>query len=283
LLASEALRDDLAPVDPLAAAVRVWGAAAGLAFVALAFVPASLAGVPGSHAGHTSAHVGLGVTAIAISALPLRYAWRAAVLLFVAVACGLLGIAGRGPSSALASITGEWGLLHLLAGLGLPAALLFRARYRAFAGARIVLLAALALTLPYAGYAAYAVATGPSLVVQIVSAAAVLVVLLSLLGFMGAETTGGGNAMAILQIVAVTSQLTASMVAHVDLARQPLWGLGALGSVAAFSAAIIIGSLGLFQLLAWRFGPQARAVDTSTRYPAERTRKHSVVDWLTRG
>jgi hypothetical protein len=283
LLASEALRDDLAPVDPLARAARIWGTLAGLAFGALAFLPASLAGVPGSHAGHTSFHLGLAVTTVAVSLLPLRYAWRAAVLVFVAVACGLLGIAGRGPAAALAAITGEWGLLHLLAGTALPAALLFRARYRAFRGARIILLTALVLTLPYAAYAAFAVASGGAIAVQIVSAAAVLVVLLSLLGFMGAETTGGGNAMAILQILAVSAQLLAALVATVDLGRQPLWGAGALGSVLAFSAASLLGSLGAFQLLSWQYGPQARSVDTSARLPAERPRKHSMVDWLTRG
>lgn len=283
VLASEALRDDLAPVDPLAGTARIWAALAGLAFLALAFAPASLAGVPGSHPGHTTAHVVFGVAALAAGALPLRYAWRALVLVFVAVAVGLLGIAGLGPGAAVSFVPGEWGLLHLLAGIALPAALLFRARYRAFRGARVILLAALLLTLPYAGYAGYAVASGPTLVVRIVSAAAILVVLLSLLGFMGAETTGGGNAMATLQLVAVSTQLVASLAAAVKLAGQPLFGLGAVGSVAAFGVATTIGALGVFQLLAWRLGPQARSVDTSVRLPTERPRKHSMVDWLTRG
>ena len=49
----------------------------------------------------------------------------------------LLGAVGERPQRGNHLLVGR--LLHLLAGVSLPAALLFRARYRAFAGARVVL------------------------------------------------------------------------------------------------------------------------------------------------
>lgn len=281
LLASEVLKDDIAPVEPLARSVKYWGAATAILFLALGFSPAATTGLGGAPSDSATAHWALGGLCLAASVIPLRYWWRAAALLLLSVVGGLLGVTGRGPAGAVADGAGEWGLLHLLACVALPAALLFRARYRAFPGARFLLAAALVLTVPFAIYAVMRLLHA-GLPVQLVSAVALGVVLLSLLGFMGSETTGAGDVMAAGLIIAITGQIGAEAIASVGgglAVRGVLWSLA---SITAFAAAAAVGSIGLFQLLAWRLGPLARAVDTRTRPPAERPRKHSVADWLTR-
>ena len=101
----------------------------------------------------------------------------------------------------------SWALARLAAAIALPAALLFRARYRAYAGARVFLGAAIVLSLlPTAAHAVMALFVPASLAT--VGAVAVLAILAgSLAGFMGAETTGAGTYLAPAAVVLLAADL----------------------------------------------------------------------------
>jgi len=203
-------------------------------------------------------------------------------MVVLAVCCGLLGIAGIGPAGEIAQATGEWGILHLLAVVGLPAALLFRARYRAYGGARLVLLAALLMALPFAVYCGVSLAQSSHLVLQIASGVALGTICLSLVGFMGSETTGAGSTMATAVTFAVTGQLVTEAIVLYAPGYPLMPIVWAIASNSAFFGTAIIGSLGLFQLLAWRLGPHARTIDIRRPLVADRPRIQSISDWFSR-
>ena len=282
LLASEVLKDDLAPVAPWAAEARLWSAAWGVVFAALGLAPTPGIGATGSSG--LGPHAVLGGVLLLFAAVPLGrpgYAARAVVMVLVAAACGLLGIAGLGPARALSIATGGWGVIHLVTLTALPAALLFRARYRAYQRARRILASALLLAIPYVVYALWLLAGDVHLAVKITCGLALLAICLSLLGFMGSETTGGGKTMASGLIVAVTVEVGAQTVVQLP-APSSVGGVAwALASVGCVAGAGVLGAVGLFQIWAWRLGPEARSIDV--RGPREdRTRLPSLVDWFTR-
>jgi hypothetical protein len=149
--------------------------------------------------------------------------------------------------------------LHYLAGAGLPAALLFRARYRAYPGARRILTLAILLSLPFAAWCVLRITAGP-LSVQITSAVALVAVATTPVGFMGAETTVSGEWIAAAVIGAIAAQL----VAETLLLITPTLGIGLLspsGTALGFAASCILGGIGVFQLLARRHWSEARAID----------------------
>ncbi len=253
MLASEALKDELAPVEPLRAQARAWCVAAGAVFAALGFAPRW------TPAGKPVVELCAGAAAVAVGLAPMSYRLRAALMVSVAAAVGLLGVLGVGPASAMAYSVGEWGLLHMIAVAALPAALLFRSRYRAYAGARAILAAALALALPLLSYCALAI-DGAPLAVQITSALAIVAVGFSLVGFMGSETTVAGDYLAGAIIAAVVAQVGAVTVGKLQPANPQVW-ISMLASAASFGGAAAVSAIGLFQLLAGRHWERARQVD----------------------
>jgi len=297
LLASEALMDDLAPQDPWAAASRVWTAVCGVSF-ALAGLARLLGHASGSVMFECFALAGL---ALLVAAAPLGYASRGSLMTLVGVGTALLGMAGVGPAAVLSNSVGFWSVLHLLTAVGLPAALMFRARYRAYAGARTILFTALATTLPFVSYCVVAISQGP-LASQISAAVALVMIGLSSVGFMGSDTTALGTWLAggvVVTVNAVLASETAVAVwgehalwaEHALQAEQgvlgpPLgsfWGsLWTSSSLLAFAGATLLGALGVFRLLAGQHWSQARSVDL--RKPTvERERLDSVGDtWSTR-
>jgi hypothetical protein len=283
VLASEALKDELAPIEPLRSAARVWCGAAAVWFGLMGFAPLW------HPQGKPAFELGTAVAALAVCAAPLRYGQRAAGMLVVAVVAGLLGVLGLGPASVTAYAVSEWGLLHLIAAAAVPAALVFRSRYRAYAGARAILAAALALALPLATYSALGIDDAP-LGVQITCGVTLLALGASLLGFMGSQTSVGGDYLAALLIVAVTAEIAALGAARlpglVESGSAAEW-VSMLGSAVSFGVAAALGAVGLFQVLAMRNWDRAREVNVHPKMsepPAGPPSQPSLSDtWSSRG
>src|SRR5690606_22247347 len=113
--------------------------------------------------------------------------------------------------AALRTSPGMWWLAHLAAATTLPAALMFRESYRALARARYVLGASLLLTVGFVVFGVLTFTTS-SLAVQIASVVALIAVVLSLLGFMGAQAPLAGSLLAALMLASVAGQLATVVV-----------------------------------------------------------------------
>jgi hypothetical protein len=256
ILASEALREEVAPLEPSQKPLRLW--LAGLATcMALSGLAVRLKLTTGSPEHEQIAYA---VAAIVFVALIVPYRVRGILVLIAGIATIGLGLFGRGPLSGVVvpnttSATVE--VSRVLAATVLPAALLFRARYRAYGGARIALIFGLVLAVPATVHAALVVASGP-LVARMTSGMTILAVLASCIGFMGAGTTGASTAWAVTVLVTF----------GIDISARGLWMDG--GKTAAFSqihaglafvAACSLVTIGLFKLLATTLARDARMVD----------------------
>jgi hypothetical protein len=267
ILASDMLREEVAPRAPARTTIRLWLGAFAAA-CALSAVAAHLGIGP-----HTSrVFEGSLVTACLAAvgaAVPAPYLVRAIVAVLAGTALLGLGSLDRGPLAPL----GHQGFAQALAALALatllPAALLFRARFRAFRPARIVLTAALLCALPAVVLAARSALDGSApLPVRLADGALAAAALTGLLGYMGAETSAGCDrwaalilALASVRIAVRAPQLLAAIT------EQPLpadandgtWGyvIAAIGMLAATT----IAAFGLFQILAIALGRRARTVD----------------------
>jgi len=277
LLASEALMEDLAPVEPWAREVRWWAGALAVLFALSGVMPYLHSGAEGSPV--LSFVVALATLAAALA--PVDYATRALALIGVGAVCGVLGMIGLGPAAVLGRSPGAWAILHLVTATGLPAALLFRARYRAYVGARYILVAALGATFPFVGYCLLMFGQDV-LAIQVASGIALASIALSLLGFMGSETTIAGNWVAGVVILTVASQIGVETIVELGPEALTLEIVWASGSVAAFAGASLLGAFGVFQVLAGRHWTDARDVDLRRAKP-ERPKLPSITDfWSTR-
>ena len=103
-----------------------------------------------------------------------------------------MGAASLGPMARLGD-DGTWRAVAMATmATALPAALLFRSRYRAFRAARVILGVALAASVPAIVFlAAAALDAGQSLGARGLAAAGVAGAAAATLGFMGPETSGG--------------------------------------------------------------------------------------------
>ncbi len=272
VLASDALRDDLAPVEPWRVAARAWLGLAGAMFILLDFLPGQ-----GRPEGLGSS-VAIGCLAIVAAAAPLSYAARATTLVTIGLAVGLGGIAGVGPARVVHVAVGYLATVHLLAATSLPAALLFRSRYRAYEGTRYFLVTGLGLALPFVGYN-LALFGRTTLGVQIVGGLAVMAIGLGLLGFMGAGTHISGHYIAGAIILAIATQL--GLQAFVGFPTDDWLAIcGRIGSLLAFAAGNVLGSLGAFQLLARRHWSEARSVDLRREHPGDQEKQSLGDSWL---
>lgn len=305
LLASQALMEDLAPVEPLGQRARILCVVAGLLFALFGALP--LAGVP--LAGHPALIPSLVVGAVTLFAAVARvtYRMRAVAMVVLGAIVAGLGIAGTGPAQGIAEGGIVWSLARFAAVALLPAAVLFRARYRAFDGARLLLGLAFVAALPYAIHAVIFL-LGPSFGFAQIGAILVLLLLVAgLPGFMGSETTAAGSYVAPAMIAAFALQAglqrlgalvpgsLSEVFAVVETIREdgevshaiPAASLtaGALLDAAvtavALAASALLSALGLFQILAWKFAPAARKIDIR-RTPAEATERPSIEEWSTR-
>jgi hypothetical protein len=274
LLASEALMEDLAPVEPLSRDARALCAAVGAAFVLFGSLP--LAGLLAGGPRAALPWLVTGGFALVASVTRVAYRQRAVAMVVLGMLSGVVALQGYGGVLVKADGGAPWGFARLVAAVALPAALFFRSRYRAYAGARVFLGAALALGAPFAIHTGYALmgdfglAQGAAVVVLLALAG-------SLIGFMGAETTGAGTALA---------PATVTLIA-IELALRGLESGSALAATAgaiAFGGAAGLASIGLFQILAWRFAADARRIDlhSSKREPESRRDRDPASDWSTR-
>jgi hypothetical protein len=261
ILASDILREEIAPLAPARAAVR--GLLLPLTVGMLVWGAASLGGVTSHPAFEASAaFVTAGAAGLA-ALLAGPYAARAVLATIAGLLPLVLGAIGEGPLALL----GAGGELPAGAGVVLvtllPAVLFFRAQYRAFAAARVMLGAALVLSGPAAFFLATGLLAGQApLLLRGVNGLTLLAISTSMAGFLGAETTGGCTAwaMLILGVGAVRSFVT-GWIGLAD-ARLTLSGeVLAVATALAVLAASAVASVGLYQLLAALFARQARMAD----------------------
>src|SRR5260221_12561466 len=209
VLASEALREDMAPLEPDRRVGRwvLGGVAVALGLLGIAM----RYGVGDPKTGTTPASFTLAAAgaAGALAGLPFSYLVRATAILALGTALMLLGAAASGPLAGLrigSSLPPE--LARLLALAVLPGALLFRARYRAYPKARVVLGLALIAAAPFAVSRGFVFASPrPSPAEEATAAADVAVILSGFFGFMGADTTGGGSVGASLWLGGLSSDI----------------------------------------------------------------------------
>ncbi|HEU4405242.1 MAG TPA: hypothetical protein VFS43_08125 [Polyangiaceae bacterium] len=271
ILASDVLKDEVAPLEPWAKTARWACAAAAALLLALTLGPlnASLASaLPFARPAGGAAALGFALSpgglafAVgfgAVALLPLPYGLRAIALSSLGVGLLLQGMATSG--GALhgvfsAPLEGPNGVAaRTVAAVCLPAALFFRAHYRAYRGARALLALAFLLALPFIVHAVSLTELGPPWV-RLSSASSLLAVAASLVGFMGAGTTALASAWALAMLAVLPLDLALRPVAMGGPLAAP-WLVG----VAVWALACGLSALGLFQMLASLLAKYAREVD----------------------
>jgi hypothetical protein len=277
VLASEALREDLAPEEPWVGVSRAWSVFGGLLLIASSTPTALLVLRHEAPLAAALPAAALGALAVFAGLLPLPYRVRALAMLMVCFAALGLTFFGAGPLVPLQRQLGEWWLAHVVTALLLPAALLFRERYRALPRARYLLAVAELLTLAFVGFCAIHI-MGQNLWAQVASGVAIVFVVLSWLGFMGAQVPVAGSLLAALLFGAVSVQLAAAVVGEPSSSNAEL--ADRIVAVVGFIAANALGTVGLAQLVAALSWDEARAIDFR-RQETERPREapSSSDDW----
>jgi hypothetical protein len=277
LLASEALMEDLAPLEPSRDVARFWCAALGVGFAALGALP--LVGLrPG---GTLTAGLSffLGGVALVAALTRVTYRQRAIAMLVLGLLVVLTGLGGTGPAAFIAHDAPGLGLARAFAATALPGALLFRAHYRAYAGARWLLGAAFVVALPFVALLAWRLATHEPDLSTAGSIVALVVTLVGLVGFMGKETTGAGTYVGLSVLVGLGAELFFSDLSYPG--TLDAWSsifMTALGST-AFVAATGLSALGLFQLLASRLSVDARRIDLHAATPEPVRARSNKSEW----
>lgn len=273
VLASEALKDELAPLEPGRGAARIVAACAAVVLLAVAglghlsLTPASLPFVPAAALG------GLGLL---IAVAPLSYATRAAAMVAIGAAATIASLGGLGV------VPIGWRLVRFVAGVALPAALLFRARYRAYPRARWILGVALTAAVP-AIVASALVLVGEAPLTAKVGAGLTLVATLgSLAGFMGAETTGAATFVGLALLGALSLDLGLSVFGTLGDATFAA-GVAAAAATLSFGAEATLAAVGAFGLLASRYAADARRIDLHQSSKEPPPPPPSSPDWTLRG
>jgi hypothetical protein len=254
VLASEALKEDIAPFEPGRGAGRL-----GIGGVAVALLLLGLAmrfgvGRGALAANASSVTFAAGGAGLAVAALPFSYPIRAGAAAALGIALIALGMDGIGPLSIVRSTPDA---LRFVALIALPGALLFRARYRAYRRARWVLVAALVAALPYAVDRARTVADASlPIALRAGAAADIFIILSGLFGFMGEYTTGGSSVWAALVIFVLSGNVA---LRQLEPARFPDAALLTHAGVAlAVACAATLVTIGFFHLLSARLARDAR-------------------------
>jgi hypothetical protein len=245
VLASEVLREDLAPHEPGAAMVRriALGCGIATAVVAVGTLGGSMAGI---------AVLLFGAAQVCAALLPVSYATRATLL----VACTTALLAGSTVAKVTVGADEHPGLVLPI--LVLATGLLFRSWHRASRHARWVVATGIALSAAWLGWsdgveAAFSVPHWQSWLLAVARLTLAPVLLLSLLAFMGETTTGGCAAWAgcalgwygaitLIEIVAAAWPVGASMPTLESL-QQGATAARLLGALAAPGLAVGIAQL----------------------------------------
>lgn len=268
ILASDILREEVAPRTPGRTMIRIWlGAFAGACALSAG---AARMGVGPHDARVFEGSLGVAVLAALGAAIPLPYAARAAVAVVAGGALLGLGVTDRGPLAPI----GHDGALSAMAFVALatllPAALFFRARFRAFRAARVFLGVAIVLSVPAVALGVLsALSDAQAWPVRVADAVVAASALSGFFGFMGAETSAGGERFAALVLgasalrVAVRAPLLVALLTGALIAAPTssdgTWGY-AIAGVGELASSLLV-AYGLFQLLAQALGGIARTVD----------------------
>jgi hypothetical protein len=260
-LASEVLREDLAPLEPGRRASQWWDGGVALLFLAVGVCLRFGLGVanvsPQAGAICLAAAAATGATGI----VPFPYLWRAVVgglAGATVVALGLFG--GAGPLALLAEpISNPWTeIFRVLTCVAIPAALLFRSHYRAYERGLSLLAAAFVLALPFLASSVHVTLDG-AVMARVGAGLAISGALLGLVAFMSAPTTfvSAWCAQILMFLIAADIGLR-------QLYAPPRAGSGELTYVltaVAFFASVVPIALGLFQTWAAVYAREARLVD----------------------
>jgi hypothetical protein len=260
ILASEVLREDLAPLEPGRRASRWWDGGVALLFLAVGVCLRFGFGVssisPQAGAICLAAAAATGATGL----VPFPYLWRAVGGGSAGAIVVALGLFGAGPLALLAGPVSNplTEVFRVMTCVTIPAALLFRTHYRAYERGRLLLAVAFILALPFLASAVMVAIDGPAMA-KLGAGLAITGALLGLVAFMSAPTTLVGAWCAQL--------LTALIAADIGLRQAyapPAPGSGewayALTGVAFFASVVPI-ALGLFQTWAAAYAREARLVD----------------------
>ena len=259
LLASEALMEDLAPLEPARSTARWWCAALGVGFLLLGAL--SAAGLRPGGAQTAAPSFFLGGVAFVAALARVTYWRRAVAMVVLGLLAAALGLRGAGPAMGLGLGGVVWGLLRMSAATALGAALLFRSRYRAYGGARRALAGAFAVSAPYVGYLLWHLTVIDLDLARVGAAIALAAVLGALTGFMGSESTGAGAFTAPAVVAALSAELALQALSQPDALGSWVRVLEVVSASLAFAVTAGIAALGCFQLLAWRFAADARRID----------------------
>lgn len=254
VLASEALKEDLAPLEPGRGAGRlgIGGVAVALLLLGLAMrFGVGQGALPPNASSVTLAAAG---AALAVAALPFSYPIRAGAAAALGLALIGLGTERIGPLSIARSTSDAMRFVALIA---LPGALLFRARYRAYRRARWVLVAALLASLPFVLDRGRAVADASlPLALRAGAATDVFIILSGLFGFMGEYTTGGSSVWAALVIFVLSGNVALRQLEPGHFPNAGLLTHTGVGLAVACAATLV--TIGFFHLLSARLARDAR-------------------------
>lgn len=273
-LASEALMEDLAPVEPARRSAKRWCAGLGIGLIFFGVLP--LVHLRSGGAGAAIPSLVVGFIALVAALSPVTYRQRAVAMVVLGLLSGIVGLDGTAVGGTRLS------LMRLAPAIALSAALVFRSRYRAYSGARIFLGIALALSCPFVILTALNLSDGFG-AAQAGSIVALIAIAASLTGFMGAETTGAPPYLAHGIVIAFAIELALRALFAPDGERTSATIPEVVSVALAFAGASRLAALGLFQILAWRFAADARRINLHSARPVDEDKRDSDVDWATRG
>jgi hypothetical protein len=262
ILASDILRDEVAPRAPARKAIRL----ALLAFAAT-FLVGAVAATTGLGPVRLTAPwafegaLGTALVALFAAFAPVPYGARAWIATLAGAAPLAMGAAHIGPLARLGDDGTTATAAMAVMGTALPGALVFRARYRAFRASRVILSVALIASVPAIALLGLAALAGSgSTGERLLAGIGVLSAAAATLGFMGPETSAGCAQWAALVIGAEVARPALRAVVAA-------WG-GRDAEMVAMTAAALgeliattLVTFALFQILAAALAGQARQVD----------------------
>lgn len=252
VLASQIMREEVAPLEPEALSCRFWLASLGVCFTLLGIALPN----PSFQSSVSLFAAALALLLIAVIRIPYRT--RAGAAATVGGAFLISGLVVPGPLLVLVQELGLFDSVKLVFAITLlPAALLFRSHYREYRWTRAVLAIALLAALPYLFTQVDTFAdTTHAGVVRLGSLLAIVTTLLGATGFMPGETKAAGSLWAALTVGVLSASFALrALSTPPDLFPGPVAYLR--GSVALMAAATT-ASVGIYQLLAGFLAGDAR-------------------------
>jgi hypothetical protein len=257
ILASEALKEDYAPLEPGASWARMLTGVSALVFAGMA-VGMAWSSWAKSVTSHIPAQtVSIAIVLAVIAAARLRYTVRAGLMILVGVMVSLASLFQYGPASGLVQwsgthVPGE--VARLVAATSLAAALFFRGHYRAFKGARHLLTFALLFSLPFVVRSSMVTIYSGHLAERIAAGVTIVSVLTALTGFMGKGTTALGTTWGVCVLVTLSGEI---LFRHGPVPTQ----LNDIFAALTMMVATSLVATGVFQIGAKRYATEARKVD----------------------